>query len=69
MHASENEIIRIDDALKDLARVDERLVRVVEMRFFAGLSEEEIASVLGVNERTIRRDWDKARLLLQAALR
>ena len=69
VHASENEIIRIDDALKDLARVDERLVRVVEMRFFAGLSEEEIASVLGVNERTIRRDWDKARLLLQAALR
>jgi len=69
VRASEGEIIRVDDALKDLARLDERLVRVVEMRFFAGLSEEEIASVLGVNERTIRRDWDKARLLLQAALR
>jgi RNA polymerase sigma factor (TIGR02999 family) len=69
MQASEDEVIRIDDALKDLARLDERLVRVVEMRFFAGLSEAEIAGVLGVNERTIRRDWEKARLLLQAALR
>jgi RNA polymerase sigma factor (TIGR02999 family) len=69
VHASEDEIIRVDDALKDLARLDERLVHVVEMRFFAGLSEAEIAGVLGVNERTIRRDWDKARLLLQAALR
>jgi RNA polymerase sigma factor (TIGR02999 family) len=69
VHASEDEIIRVDDALRDLARLDERLVRVVEMRFFAGLSEQEIAGVLGVNERTIRRDWEKARLLLQAALR
>jgi len=69
IHASEDQIIMVDDALKDLARIDERLVRVVEMRFFAGLSEQEIASVLGVAERTIRRDWEKARLLLQAALK
>ena len=68
VHASEDEIIRVDDALKYLARIDERLVRVVEMRFFAGLSEQEIASVLGVTERTIRRDWEKARILLRAAL-
>ena len=69
VHASEDQIIMVDEALKDLARIDERLVRVVEMRFFAGLSEQEIASVLGVTERTIRRDWEKARLLLQAALK
>jgi RNA polymerase sigma factor (TIGR02999 family) len=69
LHAPEDELIRINDALQDLARVDERLVRVVEMRYFAGLSEQEIAAVLGVNERTIRRDWEKARLLLLAALK
>lgn len=69
VHASEEEIIQVDDALVDLAKVDERLVHVVEMRFFAGLSEKEIASVLGVTERTVRRDWEKARLLLQAALK
>jgi RNA polymerase sigma factor (TIGR02999 family) len=65
----ENELIRIDEALKDLAKRSERLVRVVEMRYFAGLSEPEIAEVLGVTERTVRRDWEKARLLLFAALK
>ena len=54
---------------QDLAKVDERLVRVVEMRYFAGMSEQEIGSVLGVTERTVRRDWEKARLLLLAALK
>jgi DNA-directed RNA polymerase specialized sigma24 family protein len=49
--------------------VDERLVKVVEMRYFAGLSEQDIAVALGVNERTVRRDWQKARLLLSLALR
>jgi RNA polymerase sigma factor (TIGR02999 family) len=69
VHASEDEIIRVDEALQDLARIDERLVRVVEMRFFAGMREQEIAAVLGVTERTVRRDWEKARLLLHAALK
>jgi len=69
VQASEEQIISIDDALQDIARLDERLVRVVEMRFFAGMSEQEISTVLGINERTIRRDWEKARLLLQAALK
>jgi len=42
---------------------------VVEMKYFAGLGEREIAGALGVTERTVRRDWEKARLLLSAALR
>jgi len=44
-------------------------VQVVEMRYFAGMTEPEIAAVLGVTDRTVRRDWEKARLLLAAMLR
>ena len=46
-----------------------RLAKVVEMRYFGGYSEAEIADALDVNERTVRRDWDKARLLLSAMLK
>lgn len=67
--AGEDEIIRLSDALDTLARIDERLVRVVELRYFAGMTEQEIAVALGLNERTVRRDWEKARILLAAALR
>jgi DNA-binding NarL/FixJ family response regulator len=45
------------------------LAQVVEVRYFAGLTEADIAQALGVTERTVRRDWDKARTLLHAALR
>ena len=55
------------EALEELARVDARLVQVVEMRYFAGMTEPEIAAALGINERTVRRDWQKARLLLADA--
>jgi RNA polymerase sigma factor (TIGR02999 family) len=65
----ESEILRLHDALEELGRLEPRLVQVVEMRYFAGLTEPEIAVVLGLNERTVRRDWEKARLLLAAALR
>jgi DNA-directed RNA polymerase specialized sigma24 family protein len=44
-------------------------VQVVEMRYFAGMTEPEIAVALGLNERTVRRDWQKARLLLADALK
>jgi len=44
------------------------LVQVVEMRYFAGMTEADIATALGVTDRTIRRDWEKARLLLARAL-
>jgi RNA polymerase sigma factor (TIGR02999 family) len=63
------EVLGVHEALQELAAVDERLVKVVELRYFAGLTEEETASVLGVTDRTVRRDWEKARLLLAAILR
>ncbi|HEX4596659.1 MAG TPA: ECF-type sigma factor [Burkholderiaceae bacterium] len=67
--APEDRLIRISEALDEIAAADPRLVQVVEMRFFAGLTEAEIAASLGVTERTVRRDWRKARLLLSIALR
>jgi len=54
-------LLAVDDALTELARLDDRLSRVVECRFFAGLTEEETAEVLGVTARTVRRDWTKAK--------
>lgn len=67
--AGEDEVVRVHDALQELEKVDERLVRVVEMRYYGGLTEQEIAQALGVNERTVRRHWEKARLLLSVALK
>jgi len=66
--APENDVLRVHEALDVLAQADARLAQVVEMRYFGGLSEAEIAEVLDVSERTVRRDWEKARLLLLAAL-
>ena len=54
-------LLALDDALVRLAAVDERLSRVVECRFFGGLTESETAAVLGVTTRTVRRDWAKAK--------
>jgi RNA polymerase sigma factor (TIGR02999 family) len=68
VHASEEQIIRVNEALEELGQADPRLVQVVDMRYFGGLSESEIADVLELTERTVRRDWQKARLLLRAAL-
>lgn len=65
----EDEIVDVDAALQDLARLDPRLVRVVEMRYFGGMTDAEIGAALGVTDRTVRRDWEKARLLLAQALR
>lgn len=61
-------LLAIDEALERLAAVEPRLAKVVECRFFAGLSEREIAEALGVTERTVERDWVKARVLLYRAL-
>jgi RNA polymerase sigma factor (TIGR02999 family) len=63
------ELAALGDALERLAEVDERLVRVVDLRFFCGFSFAEIAATLGVSERTAQRDWDKARILLHRLLR
>lgn len=65
----EDEVVKINDALDALEKLDERLVRVVEMRYFAGMTGAEIADALGITERTVRRDWEKARLLLISSLR
>lgn len=67
--AASDEILDVHAALEDLSRIDERLGRVVEMRYFGGLEDEQIAEALGLSSRTVRRDWDKARLLLAHALR
>ena len=64
----EDEILSVHQALERIATVDERMMQVVEMRYFGGLTEPEIAVALGVTERTVRRDWLKARLLLREAL-
>lgn len=61
-------LLSLDEALARLASVSERLARVVELRFFAGLSVEEVADVLDVDARTVKRDWRKARALLHEAL-
>lgn len=68
-HASgETQILRVHEALECIATRDPRLSQVVEMRYFAGMTEPEIARTLGVTDRTVRRDWEKARLLLREAL-
>ena len=59
-----DQILALDAALDRLNAVDERLRKVVELRFFAGLSGTEIAELLGVTPRTVERDWVKARLFL-----
>jgi RNA polymerase sigma factor (TIGR02999 family) len=65
----ENEVLRVHDSLEELAAIDPRLVQVVEMRYFAGMTVSEIGGVLGLAERTVARDWEKARLFLHACLR
>ena len=61
-------ILELNEALERLAAWDERLARVVDCRFFGGLSETETAEALGVTVRTVQRDWVKARILLRRAL-
>jgi RNA polymerase sigma-70 factor, ECF subfamily len=63
------ELVRLDDALGELAKVDERKSRVVELRFFGGLSVEETAEVLGVSGVTVMRDWSTAKAFLQRAMK
>jgi RNA polymerase sigma factor (TIGR02999 family) len=69
VEGGEREIMQVHDALEELAQHEARLVEVVEMRYFAGMTEAEIATVLGVTVRTVRRDWRKARLLLADSLK
>ena len=61
-------LLHLDEAMDRLAQVAPRLARVVECRFFGGLTEDEIAEALGLTVRTVQRDWVKARMLLRRAL-
>lgn len=67
--AGEDELVQVHEALDLLAQAEPRLAKVVEMRYFGGYTEQEIADALELTERTVRRDWDKARLLLGAMLK
>jgi RNA polymerase sigma factor (TIGR02999 family) len=62
-------VVALDDALTALAEVAPRQAKIVELRYFGGLQEEEIAEVLQISTRTIRRDWDFARAWLERELR
>lgn len=62
------DLLQLNDALDRLEQIDERKARVVDMRFFGGLGEAEIADVLGVSEKTVRRDWQFSKLWLYREL-
>ncbi len=64
----DEDMLGLDTALNRLSSVDPRLTQVVELRYFAGLSELEIAALLQRSERSVRRDWQKARMFLLASL-
>ena len=64
-----HEALGVNDALEDLSSVDPALAEIVELKFFAGLTFGEIAVLRKVSERTVQRDWDKARMLLFAAIK
>ncbi|MGD8700346.1 MAG: sigma-70 family RNA polymerase sigma factor [Gemmatimonadales bacterium] len=66
--APTEELLALDDALERLGQLDPRLSQVVEYRFFAGLTEEETAALLGITTRTVQRDWAKARAWLHKEL-
>ena len=65
----EEDVLRVNEALDLLAQVEPRLAKVVEMRYFGGYTEAEVAEALGVTDRTVGRDWEKARLLLSSMLK
>lgn len=69
LDAQAQQVVELDEALSRLSRHSERLARVVECRFFAGLSEQETAAALGISLRSAQRDWMKARAWLQEELR
>ena len=69
LSGDEQMILEVHEALTKLEQADPRLAHVAEMRYFGGYSEQEIADTLQITERTVQRDWEKARIILAAALR
>jgi len=67
--AAAQDLEQIGEAVESLARVDKGLAELVDLKFFAGLTFAEIAALRGVSERTVQRDWDKARALLHGLIK
>jgi RNA polymerase sigma-70 factor (ECF subfamily) len=63
------EAVALDEALNRLEKIDERRAKVVEMRFYGGMTEEEVAEVMGCSSRTVKRDWEFARAWLYGELK
>jgi DNA-directed RNA polymerase specialized sigma24 family protein len=61
-------VLQVHAALEQLEQADARAAQMVEMRYFGGYTDREIADTLAVTERTVQRDWEKARMLLRALL-
>ena len=64
-----DELTRVSEALDELDATEPRLARIVDLKFFCGFSFAEIGSMLGLSERTVQRDWEKARIYLHRVLR
>ena len=69
LETGEDEIVRVHEALQELESADARAAQMVEMRYFGGYSDTEIAETLDVTVRTVQRDWEKAKVLLRAILK
>lgn len=67
--ANQADVVAIDDALKRLAKLNQRQCQIVELRYFGGLTEDEIAETLNISSRTVRRDWNLARAWLYRELK
>ena len=67
--AGGDDLLALDEALGRLEALDQRQAKIVEMRFFGGLEVDEVASALGISERTVKREWRKARAFLFDTLR
>jgi RNA polymerase sigma factor (TIGR02999 family) len=69
LRQDEEGIVQVHEALLELEKADPRAAQIVQMRYFGGYSDKEIAETLDIAERTVQRDWDKAKMLLQAILK
>src|SRR5450432_897251 len=67
--SGEEQLLYVHEAMDELKSIDERLAQVVEMRYFGGMTDTEIGDALELSAKTVRRDWDKARMILASSLR
>ena len=64
----DEDLLSVEEALRELQQLDARAAQVIELRFFGGLNEEEVAQVLGISRNTVQRDWRTARAWLMSRL-